>query len=128
MSKDKVDIGKSGDSLFLSPNSDCTFIPSKKKLKTLAEIQAELEQFKTSAEKFEYLSGLSELSWDDCQDAWFASKKLIPEVAKELRLAADREKVLVEALRFYALNIDNNVPAHDALEKLGIEIREEDDQ
>jgi len=63
-------------------------------MKTKTEIQAELDQFSNSAEKFEYLSGLSELSWDDCQDVWFAAKKLIPEVAKELRLAAEREKVL----------------------------------
>jgi chromosome segregation ATPase len=45
--------------------------------------RATLDSFGSVQEKFEYLTGLSNLSWDDCCDAWFEAKKLIPEVAAE---------------------------------------------
>jgi hypothetical protein len=39
----------------------------------------------TPIEKFEYLAGLADLSWHDCQDAWFESRQLIPKIAPYLR-------------------------------------------
>lgn len=42
------------------------------------------EKMRSPLERFQYLVGLSELSWQDCQDAWFESVKLIPQIAKEL--------------------------------------------
>lgn len=50
------------------------------------------EQMNGSAQKFEYLSGLADLSWSDCQDAWFEARKLIPEVAKEVKRLTGIEK------------------------------------
>lgn len=79
-------------------------------------IKNELSKYKTSAEKFQYLSVLADLSWEDCQDAWFASRQLIPEIAKELTELANlrernaslesRLRVAVEALEFYS-NTEN---------------------
>lgn len=67
------------------------------------------EKFQTPLEKLQFLNGLSELSWDDCQDAWFESNKLMPQIAAQLS-AAEKERdslksklaVAVEALEWYA--------------------------
>lgn len=52
--------------------------------KSLIPWRETLAKFKSSADKFQYLSGLSKLSWDDCQDAWYGALELIPEVSKEI--------------------------------------------
>lgn len=49
------------------------------------------EKFQTPLEKLQFLNGLSELSWDDCQDAWFESNKLMPQIAAHLS-AAEKER------------------------------------
>ena len=49
------------------------------------EVEKLLDQFKSSADKFSYLSGLKDLSWEDCCDAFYAAKELIPEVSKEIK-------------------------------------------
>jgi hypothetical protein len=43
------------------------------------------EAMTTPIEKFEYLAGLADLSWHDCQDAWFESRQLIQKIAPYLR-------------------------------------------
>jgi septal ring factor EnvC (AmiA/AmiB activator) len=57
------------------------------------------EKFQTPLEKLQFLNGLSELSWDDCQDAWFESNKLMPQIAAQLSAAEKENEVLQERLK-----------------------------
>lgn len=43
------------------------------------------EMMANPVEKLQYLAGLSDLSWNDCIEAWFEAKKQIPEVAKHVQ-------------------------------------------
>lgn len=45
-------------------------------------------------EKLQYLNGLSGLSWEDCQDAWFESNQLMPKIAEALASLEARVKGL----------------------------------
>jgi hypothetical protein len=56
---------------------------------------------KTPIEKFQYLSGLSQLSWEDAQDAWFESNKLIPEIAEYVKsIEEERDEARENSNRF----------------------------
>lgn len=55
-------------------------------------------QFKSPIEKFQFLCGLKELSWEDCQDAWFESQKIMPDIAKSYEEAIDEVRRLRDAL------------------------------
>lgn len=63
------------------------------------ELEQDLSMFKTSIEKFQYLIGLKNLSWQDCQDAWFASVKLMPKIEKEFTALQARCEKLEEAIK-----------------------------
>ncbi len=62
-----------------------------------------MEKLTSPIERFQFLSGLSDLSWDDCCDAWFEARKLLPSLAEYAKDAEARGRAagLEEALKEY---------------------------
>lgn len=55
------------------------------------------EKMSSPIDKFKYLCGLKELSWEDCQDAWFESQKLMPEIASAFdAVVAERDALAAQ--------------------------------
>lgn len=74
------------------------------------------EQMRTPLERFEYLTGLSDLSWDDCCDAWLEAKRQIPEVTAQLAAArAEVEEMKVEHAVWEKHSLVQIVSERDAL-------------
>lgn len=46
-------------------------------------LRREAREFEHPIDEFNYLIGLKDLSWDDCQDAWYRTVKLMPEIEAE---------------------------------------------
>ena len=67
------------------------------------------EKMSSPIDKFKYLCGLKELSWEDCQDAWFESQKLMPEIASAFDAVVAERDALAAELETYKNQFKNEV-------------------
>lgn len=59
------------------------------------------EKLECPLEKFQFLCGLKELSWEDCQDSWFESQKIMPDIVVAYDAIARKLEQAEEDVRFY---------------------------
>jgi len=60
------------------------------------------EEMDSPIDKFKFLCGLKNLSWNECQDAWFESQKLMPEIAAAYDLLQKKLEIAIHALELYS--------------------------